>query len=445
MGKFYNNRINVNNGVTLDGPEPMDDRLVVRGFESLYVNNRQGALYGRMYYGAQVTVLEPIPNDDAHFKAHLLILKDATPYEVRGELDPVSGDITVNASNYLNYWYSISSSIVDATYFSGGDYDKNYTTIAPHGMLPAGTSVAALETMTISEILCEILFETAYPVKTKNASASINFVSSSAYKTVVEVGSTWPTAADLTNTYQSEAWNWSSSQDPTVKGTEKNLSMKGAVTYFYNSTNSTTGGMLITDSQYTGKRAKEGTNGYLYATIAQLAGDYAVDSRGRNKNPETGQYYAAPKTNTLTTGTITFKAGWRVYTNATKVYSTASAAWNAKGANPGAYTGVGTQNPVDLILYQPRNTLQTYYFQWPGQTSSSQTFHIYVPVTYEIKTAGAANPNVKDTFDVSTTATAATATVNITNTLDATGEFYKYTISKQPGISTVEITFNKRA
>jgi hypothetical protein len=244
----------------------------------------------------------------------------------------------------------------------------------------------------------------------------------------------------LTNTYQSEAWNWFSSQDPTVSGTEVNLSMKGAVTYFYNSTNSTTGGMLITDSQYTGKRAKEGTNGYLYATVAQLAGNYAVDSRGRNKNPETGQYYAAPKTNTLTTSTITFKAGWRVYTNASEDYSTASSAWNARNTNPGPFEGNDTKNVTDLICYQNSHE---YYFQWPAQTTSAQTFHIYVPVTYKITAVAAANPTAQNVFDGAATATAATATVNITNTLDATGEFKNYTISKQPGITTVKVTFAK--
>ena len=187
MGKFYNNHINVNNGVTLDGPAPLDDRLVLNGFDSLYVRNRRGELYGKMYYGAQVTVLDPLPGRPGYFKAYSLMLQDATPYMTKSRSEDPDTDIEVNAQNYLEFWRSLDVDIVKSEMFKGGDLDDDMTTITNHGMLPAGTSVADLEGMTVSEIFQKILFEIAYPHKTKNASTRIKFADGSPYKTVVEV------------------------------------------------------------------------------------------------------------------------------------------------------------------------------------------------------------------------------------------------------------------
>lgn len=470
MGKFYNNHINVNNGVTLDGPAPLDDRLVLNGFDSLYVRNRRGELYGKMYYGAQVTVLDPLPGRPGYFKAYSLMLQDATPYMTKSRSEDPDTDIEVNAQNYLEFWRSLDVDIVKSEMFKGGDLDDDQTMITNCGMLPAGTSVSELEGMTVSEIFQKILFEIAYPQRTKNASTRIKFADSSPYKTVVEVGSSYPHVSDMAVDYQSEAWNWFSTVNSSYHGTEKNLSVLGKITYYYNNVDSNVNGMPIDmadvcpDGQscpysgilgircqdtcpfravYNNKKAEEGVNGWLYATVEQVAGDYAVDSRNRVRNPETmteDEYYQAPRTDTLSTGTITFIGGWRVYTNAVKTYTAVGDAWNARNTEPGEFQNNDTKNPCNLLCYQSSHKM---YFQWPSGTTAAQTFHIWVPESYKISSVKAASPTAANTFNVSASATKASAITQITNTQGATGNFYNWTISKQPGITTVEVTFVK--
>ena len=152
------------------------------------------------------------------------------------------------------------------------------------------------------------------------------------------------------------------------------------------------------------------------------------------------EYYQAPRTDTLSTGTITFIGGWRVYTNAVKTYTAVGDAWNARNTEPGEFQNNDTKNPCNLLCYQSSHKM---YFQWPSGTTAAQTFHIWVPESYKISSVKAASPTAANTFNVSASATKASAITQITNTQGATGNFYNWTISKQPGITTVEVTFVK--
>lgn len=141
---------------------------------------------------------------------------------------------------------------------------------------------------------------------------------------------------------------------------------------------------------------------------------------------------------------MTFQAGWRAYSNATKIYSSVSTAWSKRNDDPGAFLGNDVKNPTsgsgsDLILF---NATHKFYFQWPANTTEAQVFHIYCPNTYKISAIAAASNVAVNTFDVPSHVDPG-SNVTITNTLNASGTFKTYTVTKSAGITNVEVTFQK--
>ena len=414
MARIYNNPVSVNNGVKLNGPAPVDDRLQLDNLSDIFVNAsnpEECTLYGNIYQFAPVVVGD----------AQLLILKDITPY-LQGN------NVTVNEENYLDYWKPLEM-------FDRGSDSDSRSTISPIGNLPKGTTIGQLKKMTFSEILKQILFEFYAPHKISNASFSASLTGNYGSGKAVEVGAAYPTSANFSTSYAPEKWQWVSQVNPSIKGPVASLSNQGTIKYYYNSTNSTTGGTELPSALV----AKEGINGYFYAAQAQNAGTHPVDSAGSAVDSH-GNYYANTRTDTLKSATLTFQAGWRAYSNATKTYASKSTAWAARNTNPGSYAGSDTKNPTtDLILF---NDSHTYYFQWPGNTTDAQVFYIYCPQTYKINSIHAASNTATDTFDVESGVTQG-SNVSIINTLSQTGTFKTYTVLKAAGITNVEVVFSK--
>lgn len=100
MAQIYINDISVNNGLSLHGQTPLDDRLVWEGLNSLYLSvgsPKDCPFYGQAYKGMVITLFE----DD---KRYLLMLKDETPYTPGLEQN-------INASNWENFWQSADADI----------------------------------------------------------------------------------------------------------------------------------------------------------------------------------------------------------------------------------------------------------------------------------------------------------------------------------------------
>ena len=210
MARIYNNPVSVNNGVKLNGPAPVDDRLQLDNLSDIFVNAsnpEECTLYGNIYQFAPVVV----------GGAKLLILKDITPY-LQGN------KVTVNEQNYLNYWKSFDKEIYDSMYFDGGSDSDSRSTITPIGNLPSGTTIGQLETMTFSEILKQILFEFYAPYKISNASFSASLKGDYGSGKAVEVGAPYPEPKDFITSYEPEKWQWVSQVNPSIKGPVASLS-----------------------------------------------------------------------------------------------------------------------------------------------------------------------------------------------------------------------------
>lgn len=425
MSRKYNNAISVNHGLTLNGPTPLDDRIVLDGLESVYVNpsNPEACtLYGNIYRGAIISVQES-------GEMNLMVLNDDTPYQ-QGK------KIAVTEANYLDFWKSLNKEIEASDIFDGGGSPDSQSTITPTGNLPAGTTIGQLEQMTISEILKKILFEFVTPHKVQNASFSASLTGDYASGKAVEVGAPYPTSSNFSTQYTPEKWQWVSEANPEIKGPLASLSVRGATRYYYNQNNSTTGGTPLPVSV----TAVEGTNGYLYVEQLQDAGEHPQDSAG-SITDEDGNYYADTRTDTLKAGTFTFKGGWRGYSNATKTYTTAADAWSKRNTNPGGFIGNDAKVATSgLILF---NTTHEYYFQWPAGTTEQQIFHIYCPQTYKIDSIFAASNTATNTFDVESGVSDGQTIVTITNSYSKSGPFRSYIVMKAAGITNVKVTFKK--
>ena len=421
MARIYDNPINVNNGVKVIGPAPLDDRLQLENLEDIFIsedNPEDCTLYGNIYKFAQVVVNGGV----------VLVLKDETPY-LQGN------NITVNEQNYLEYWRSVDSEIINNLYFNGEGAPDTQQMITSVGNLPAGTTIGELEQMTLSQIFKKMLFEFSVPKRIQISQFNAVLTGEYSLGSVVEVGAPYPTALNFSTSYTPEKWQWVSNVNPAIKGPIASLSVRGAVKYYYNSENSTIGGTELPVDNV----VSEGINGFLYATQEQLEGDYPVDSNNSIFDSE-GNYYAELRTDTLTTGTITFRGGWRAYSNASKTYSDASTAWAARNTYPGSFLGndAKVQTP-NLILYSDTHT---YYFQWPNNTLDSQLFYIYCPQTYKIISVYAASNTAQNEFDIVTDFEPGT-NVTITNAYNHSGPFKSYTIEKSAGITNVKVVFKK--
>ena len=436
MSKIYNNPIPVNNGVRLNGPAPLDDRLVLSDISDVYINAgtpNDCVLYGKIYKGAQITVYESIPGSDKK-QAIELILEDDSPY-IMGH------PITVNAANIYQYWKNAAKDAHDEsvynTYYHRTDAATTDRTLVPHGCMDTGVTPDELQNWTFSQIIEKILFEFCKPEKRIDAAFSIAATGSYATGSAIEVGSPFPTTSNLSNSYQSETWYWISKQDPQTHGPVAALSVKGTVTYMYNTTASATGGIPITDESYASKKVVEGTNGYLYATCTQTAGVRPQDSRGSQKDPVTGNWYANPITETLSSNVIQFTGAWRPYTNAGWTGTNMNTAWSRRTTEPGTFKGDSAKDVVSNVLFYQNSV--TVYFQWPsgaqGGTDTAQ-FHVYCPDTYKISSANLANNNVA-TFDIPVSYNLSSTRVTITNSLGASGTFKNYTIGHSTGVTNV--------
>ena len=327
--------------------------------------------------------------------------------------------------------------------FDGGDMPDTNAMITKHGNLSIKT-VAQLEEMTLSEIIKAILFEVAVPTKTVNEALTVSWNTNSAFKNTVDVGHPFPVAnTDFNYTYTSETWNWKASDGVTV-GSPKTLSKVESGNFVWkHSTTNNTSGTISTD--WSGKTAEFGTNGYFFVTVNRTANQYAVDSQGRTKN-DNGVYYKEPVSGEKnTTGTfLSFTASTKMYTNANNIKTDVTSAWSARNTSPGAYKGANDKSTVSGFL-TTTTTNTTLYLQWPQIIDKSgNPCYLYVPTTHSVVSCKGANPTATNTFDVTGFTVTEVGTDTINNSYQDVS-YKKYAIGWEgdKGILTLQVVIKK--
>jgi archaellum component FlaC len=328
--------------------------------------------------------------------------------------------------------------IQKASYFDGGTTDNNVTMITKHGNIEK-KSIGDLEKMTISEILKNILFETAVPVKINGISAMISW-NTNTFRNTVDVNHAMPTESDFSYSFISEQWNWTAS-DGTTKGTPKQLSQETAHVYMKSPSSYSTDNSI---TSWSSQKSSAGYNGYFYVSITYTGKDNATDSAGSTTD-SAGNIYQAPKSGTIISNMIYFYSASRVYTNASKCQITSL--YDVMNTNPGTFKGNDNQTVSDFFVVSStdknasQNRYDEFYAQWPDGTTSTQYFYIYVPVGLSIYSVLAADPQKQDQWTINISVAKENGTVvKIVNPSGAECDFYKWKLSeKAAGITTVKI------
>lgn len=418
MSKLYDNALLTNNGFSMIGQMPIDDRAVWAYKTDIFVdgdNPTDASLFNKAYTGIQVVITEGNT-------VTLLVCKNAEPYTP-------GFNITVNEDNYKEYWSILGSDIYDkiedATYFNIDGVDDNAEMIDDHGNLKKGTKISYLKTLTISEILKMILFEV---VDAKFASALSVSCAWKNYSTVQEIGSEMPTVDNISVTFNPETYKCTSSGGAVIATYLLNkINESNTVKYYNDDVNETTGDDM-SGSDYAsiaGEYVQAGTH-YCYTNVAFDAHQNAVSSDGKN-------VVKMGYSGTKVTSTISFTGVYRIFTNASDIYSDMTTAWNAKNT-PVASWNAATKKSGSLM----NGTVKT-YLKWPNGTSSDEHFYIYVPVGHSITSIKAAN-NTTIAYDLDATVTKLSNTVVINTTNGhAQGTYDVYEVTKATGYTNVEV------
>lgn len=429
MKQIHINDIVVNNGLSLRGNTPLDDRLVWEGFDSLYVYEETPEtcpLYGQAYQGMIIIMLDTVGDEK---KSYLMFLYDASPY-----IPGMGG--TVTPENYLNYWRQDSI-----------DYDKILRFVSGHGTTDTdkvvghygditGKTAAELNELYTKELISRILFEFCRPEEVSEPALKIGYNEESAYALPVEVGCAMPKSTEFDSLFTQAVWRWVSSFDGGTYGPDQVLCDKdGELTFYLNKD----GVDAVLDSVT--EKVVEGTedNGRIFAVKGFVQTGNAKDSRGNDIDPETGEYYHEGVSGNATSDYMTVTGGWRAYANASEVYAALYDAWINRNVEPGEMPESDDNKlPSPFILSEEEHK---FYVQWPSATTSEQKFHVWVPVSYQVTGVKAAN-NFSPIYEIEINYELEEI-VSLTNRYGVHGQFKLYSIGKEPGITNAEVTITK--
>jgi hypothetical protein len=241
MAQIYTNGEKFQGSFLVNGMNPLDPRHQLQGLDSIFMDAAKfaakGGLFNIAYRGMTVVVY-----DDDNVPTQL-ILNDPTPYTPADSFDNA---LVVDATTYTKFWTIAGQDIKDEiagdvsahfhqldvsvnkneqgiktidTSLATGKYKyyddayvntQNVATVTDHGNIKKGTTVADLMQMNISEILSDILFEIAEPVRIQEAYTTVAWKSGSKYASIVDVNTPWPAASEIVVTYHPEQYQWTS-------------------------------------------------------------------------------------------------------------------------------------------------------------------------------------------------------------------------------------------
>lgn len=419
MSQIFTNALKFNNGLSIKGRAPIDDRTVWSSMSDLYVDSQNptsAPMFNKIHDGMLVVI-----NDEK--SGTLMVCKDSTPYKPGAAKD-------VTADNYTEYWSMLGSNIYDeiikATYFNVEGADDSVETLDKHGNLAAGTKIGTLKQMTISQILQNILFEKAYATQSSSLSVSCSWNN---YSTVQEIGSSMPTESNININFNPEVYKCITSAGKNLNTYSLNtLNTANSKKYYNGSTNSTTGGTLMSDTSYP-TYVTSGTH-YFYVNASYDAYQDAKNSDGTVQKSG----YAGTKL----TNIISFKGVYKFCSNAAKVYTDLNSAWNDKS------TAVSSWDPSSKKYGSLVDGSQKkIYLKWPNATTSAQTFYIYIPTGHTLTKIVAADNNTP-AYDLTATATkqSSTTTIATSNGHGTAGIYDVYIVTKATGYTCVEVTID---
>ncbi len=440
MGYTYNGKQVINNTLKLNGHAPIDQRTVIDNVADVYIsvsNQSACSLFKNAYKGMVVSTF------DADGNVVILSLKNDAPYRVDNTT------LSVTADNYLDYWTeisenAISAEITAATYFQGGDMADTMETLVKHGCLPARTTIADLESMTISDIIKAILFEVVEPTRDASSGPKAT-ISWQNYTPPREVGTELPTSANINLSFTSDIYKNIASTGEVLNTFSLNKLNRDNSQFYYGTT---TGDINVdmSSEDYTAIKngfVQEGTF-YVRAVASFDKNQDATNSVGAIKVPGYAGTVAATPAN------ISFVGAYKVLSNALHQYTNKSTAWSkvgireTKDSTGWVDTTINYQDTVAAPLVTASGV--TVYYKWPSGTNASDVFKVYVPSGYRISSVKVASDTATDTYNTDWQFTKTSQTRNDIKTSTQRGAnatYEVYTITKADSMTNVEVKIIK--
>lgn len=393
-------------------------------------------------------------------------------YVYNGILKKPAGTAPVDESDVRVQSMDIVRTISDENLWDSGKLKDDQKMLNNHGNIPAGTTVSELKKKTVSEILGDILFENAKPVKVNDNTAYIKFKDEK-YGKYVEVGTPYPYFDDFETIFIPETWQWKSIANPSTVGEPQPLTRYVSTKYYlHDYEHPWHPGHGPSDPNWDIYDVEGVGYGEHCAEYTIVEGDKCVytgvityeylanakDSNGEETYVVDGEtyYYAKGTDGSINsanelrfTGSqnipdsssfeieFNITTGWKIYSNASNV-STGSL-WSVKNEEPGEYVGVDEIRNSNIFAIDKESV----YLQWPSATTEAEKFYVYIPEAYEISSIAGAHDIINDNWTAIMNASIVDEDVIITNGNGIDGKYHKYNISKSSGITTAKIDIVK--
>lgn len=395
----------------------------------------------------------------------------------------------------------INKSTSELVMFDAGGRPDDTTVIADYGGIRAGTTVAELKQLTVSEILSRILLQQAHLVKIQEQKAYLKYTEDYAPGGIVRVGQSYPTINDFELIFEPEKWQLISDVTNEPIGEPIIMTRVDSVEYFlhdlqhptviphrpYDPDNDIYN--LITDAEYYADHiehyAIEPNDKCVYwAVVNYVPIDSIEDLMGSviYVDPITGESILFPtiepgsiKTNELrfnnenavvdtNTGEVIFSCpiyiGFDIQSNASEISE--NSLWETRNIEPDSPFEGNDYMIGGAVAF----TNRPFYLKWPSELTPNDRLYVYIPTIYTITSLGGAHDFITEDFSIelpynivnSTVETVDEETgeivvedsgepliVEVTNVAGSAEYYYKYNIGRQVGITTVKITIKSIA
>ena len=365
----------------------------------------------------------------------------------------------------------------DVTLFDGGDRPDTQQTLVPHGGIPAGTTVAQLEEMTNSEIIANVLFQSAHPVKIKDAQAFVKYKESYAPDGIIPIGHEYPRIGDFEVVFTPETWQLFTDTTNEPVGDPIYVQVFDHVEYWlldkqhpteiphrpYDPDNDLYN--LEKDAEYYADhvdnyKVEYGDKSEYWAEIFYTAGEAPKDSNGKTTHIVDGEEvpYATPTDGSIKSNILLYNnqnavydedeqliwedpivTAWQIYSNAS--YATGIDFWDDRFREPGSF--IGNDERIAAPVYAQKDYVA--YLKWPSVLHENDKMYVYIPVDFKPAFIYGANDFTPNRYDIELDFYAVLdendemAVTVIKNELGYDGEYNIYEISRQTGITSAKV------
>lgn len=384
----------------------------------------------------------------------------------------------------------------DFNFFDGGDRPDDQAMLDDLGGLKAGTTIADLEKITVSEVIARILFRDASVGPQSDVKAYIKFTDEYIEQNgitkedsadgiqYIEIGSPYPLRTDFETVFTPDIWQLVVDGQPV--GEPQVLQQWTNTSYYIDDQEHPwlpghiddehpelhwnvyqvvdSGGYM---DHYLNHRVADGDKSLYYGIVHyegianakdQFGNETYIDASGNiqyYKKGESGEVRSVnmlgftgeeetpnPDYATQDVSLIySLSAAWRIYSNAPESYNDGETLWNKRNDEPVDEFSQDAKNATKGLAINGR----ALYLKWPSHTKVDEHFYVYLPPTIIVDKVAAAHDgannewSARTSFDKVYDTTGQPKQVEIVNKFDVSAIYNVWEIQKSAGITNVQL------